>query len=266
MKQSRRDFLIRTTCAGLSAAAAQASLKKLGLMNLYARPSAPTDYRALVCIFMDGGNDSNNMVVPRDSYYTNQYAIARPQSSGLQLPLGSLLPVNNPPSLGGRAFGFHPGLGDDPVTFYPGLASLYNTGKLDTESLRMLPHFSHYIHNAERSSEEKALFFLHQHFPEKIVKSFPIRAVLLPRVSGQRETTLRRASPAEGLKALAPSTIFAMTGSLFKLTGAAQTALQTMAGLMRRVPCYHLELGTKLEQIPEVIGQLLDGDRDGDQA
>ncbi len=134
MKQSRREFLIRTTCAGLSAAAAQASLRKLGLMNLYARPQAPTDYRALVCIFMDGGNDSNNMVVPRDSYYTNQYAIARPPASGLQIPLGSLLPVNNPPSLGGRTFGFHPSLGDDPVTFYPGLASLYNAGKLGVVS------------------------------------------------------------------------------------------------------------------------------------
>ena len=130
MKQSRREFLIRTTCAGLSAAAAQASLRRLGLMNLYARPKAPTDYRALVCIFMDGGNDSNNLVVPRDSYYTNQYAIARPANSGLQIPLGSLLPVNNPPSLGGRSFGFHPSLADDPVTFYPGLASLYNAGKL----------------------------------------------------------------------------------------------------------------------------------------
>lgn len=139
--------------------------------------------------------------------------------------------------------------------------SLYNTGKLDAESLRLLPHFSRYIHNAERSREEKALFFLHQHFPEKIVRGFPLRAVVLPRVSGRRETTLRRASPAEGLKALAPSTIFAMTGSLFKLTGVAQTALQTMAELMRQVPCYHLEVGTKLEQIPEVIGQLLDGDR-----
>src|SRR4029453_19350665 len=95
LKQSRRDFLIRTTCAGLSAAAAQASLNKLGLMNLYARPSAPSDYRALVCIFLDGGNDSNNMIVPRDSYWTNQYAVARPVSSGLQIPVGNLEPISN---------------------------------------------------------------------------------------------------------------------------------------------------------------------------
>ena len=109
-KQSRRDFLVRTTCAGLSAAAAQASLTKLGLMNLYAKPSAPTDYRALVCVFLDGGNDSNNMVVPTDSYYTNQYAVARPVNSGLQIPVGNLVGLNAPASLGGRTFGLHPSL------------------------------------------------------------------------------------------------------------------------------------------------------------
>lgn len=122
LTQSRRDFLIRTTCAGLSAAVAQASIRKLGLMSLYARPSGPSDYRALVCVFLNGGNDSNNVIVPRDSFWNTQYAVARPGSSGLQIPVGNLVPVNNPASLGGRAFGFHPGL--------PELATLYNANRL----------------------------------------------------------------------------------------------------------------------------------------
>ncbi len=45
--------------------------------------------------------------------------------------------------------------------------SLYNTGKLDAESLRLLPHFSRYIHNAARSREEKALFFSASAFSRK---------------------------------------------------------------------------------------------------
>jgi uncharacterized protein (DUF1501 family) len=125
MTQSRRDFLVRTTCAALSAAASQASLRKLGLMNLYARPSAPSDYRAMVCIFMNGGNDSNNMIVPTDSHF-NQYAAARPVSSGLQIPQvgqpGGLVSVGAPPSLGGRTFGFHPSLAE--------LAGLYSQNKI----------------------------------------------------------------------------------------------------------------------------------------
>ena len=122
MTQSRREFLIRTTCAGLSAAAAQASLRKLGLMNLYARPSAPTDYRAMVCIFMDGGNDSNNMVIPSDTFWDNQYAVARPANSGIQIAKGSLAALNAPPSLGGRTFGLHPNLAE--------VAGLFNQNKL----------------------------------------------------------------------------------------------------------------------------------------
>ena len=79
MAHNRRDFLVRTTCAALSAAAFQTTIRKFGLANLLATENSITpNYRALVCVFLNGGNDSNNMIVPRDSYYTNQYAVARP--------------------------------------------------------------------------------------------------------------------------------------------------------------------------------------------
>jgi len=124
MTSSRRDFLRRTTCAALSAAAAQAGLRKLGLMNLLARPLAPSDYRALVCVFLDGGNDSNNMVVPTDSTHYNQYLAARPLASGLGLDASALAPINVPPvfSGSGRTFGFHPSLSQ--------MAGLFNQNRL----------------------------------------------------------------------------------------------------------------------------------------
>lgn len=124
MAHSRRDFLRRTTCAALSAAAAQATIRRLGLVNLYARPTTPSDYRALVCIFLDGGNDSNNMIVPSDSAHYNEYLAARPLSSGIGLDAATLLQIGTPPSFNGtgRTFGLHPSM--------PELQSLYLQNRL----------------------------------------------------------------------------------------------------------------------------------------
>jgi len=70
--------------------------------------SAAGDYKALVCIFLNGGNDGNNTVVPNYTAGYAQYASAR-QSQGLALSQASLLPIT-PPSMGGQVYGFHPSM------------------------------------------------------------------------------------------------------------------------------------------------------------
>jgi len=72
-----------------------------------------TGYRALVCLFMFGGNDSNNMVVPTDNARYTQYQKARPN---LALAQSSLLPV---PGTG--PYGLHPAMA--------GMQGLVNSGK-----------------------------------------------------------------------------------------------------------------------------------------
>src|SRR5262249_19939063 len=68
MPHDRSDFLVRTTCAALSAAASQGTVRQFGLANLFATQNSITpNYRALVCVFLNGGNDSNNMVLPTDA-------------------------------------------------------------------------------------------------------------------------------------------------------------------------------------------------------
>ena len=133
----------------------------------------------------------------------------------------------------------------------PYVYSLYNSAKLDVEHMsRRVPHLRSLISNPEELETEKALFFVSQHHPEKITTGFPLRAILLPHVTGRRESTLTPASPIAALKALAPS-------SIFQLSGAGQAAFQAMAKLVKQVPCYRLELGTELTRIPEIILELL---------
>jgi len=128
MKYSRRTFLRRSGYA-LSAAALASQFKGLGVISALAQKNAPTDYKALVCIFLSGGNDPNNMIVPLDATGYGNYSSAR-NSSGLALASGSLLPIT-PPSIGTQ-FGFHPNLSPEVATpaAMPGLLPLWTAGKL----------------------------------------------------------------------------------------------------------------------------------------
>lgn len=107
MKKSRRQFL-RTSCAALSAAAVSAGFDRFGLMSALASPlqsQAVTDYKALVCVYLTGGNDGNNTVVPNYGSGYTAYSAAR---GGLALPQSSLLEIT--PSSLGLKFGLHPQL------------------------------------------------------------------------------------------------------------------------------------------------------------
>lgn len=97
---NRRDFLHKT-CSALGAAALTAGLEKFSLMNALAQGS---DYKALVCIFLYGGNDGNNIVAPREQNFYNIYAQHR---GVLAIPREQLLSIA-PTSLS-TEFGFHPG-------------------------------------------------------------------------------------------------------------------------------------------------------------
>ncbi len=145
-------------------------------------------------------------------------------------------------------------LGDDYVLLSvepsPFVYSLYNSAKLDADHIQRLPYLASAISNQKSLDTEKALIFLHDHYPEKVKTGFAVRAILLPRVSGLSESRVKKASSAAGLRALAPSTIF-------QLPGAGYEAFRTMARLVNQVPSYILELGQDISQIPCVISQLL---------
>jgi uncharacterized protein (DUF1501 family) len=93
--------MLRLACCSAAGASLVSGLSKLGLVSALAQGT--TDYKALVCIFMFGGNDSNNMLVPTDSRYT-QYLQAR---SVLALPQSQLLPLQ---VNGQSIYGLHPNM------------------------------------------------------------------------------------------------------------------------------------------------------------
>jgi uncharacterized protein (DUF1501 family) len=116
---NRREFLIKSSCAlGMTALATQ--MRHFGLMSALAqKPSdtkisaPPGDYRALVCIFLVGGNDGHNTVIPLhgDANLSNYalYSALRSQQ-GLAFAQNVPLPFNVP-RCGNLTYGFHPAFG-----------------------------------------------------------------------------------------------------------------------------------------------------------
>lgn len=123
---TRRDF-IRKSCLAVGTISVAQTIRDLRLINSAAAQETFSDYKALVCVFLGGGNDSNNLIVPRSGAdYLNYSAIRQ----NLALPASSLLPIN-PLNSDGRDYGLHPGCVELQQLFNQGkLATLFNVGPL----------------------------------------------------------------------------------------------------------------------------------------
>ena len=130
-KVTRRDFVRQAACAAIGTLASANMIRDLRFMNAAAQMNYPTDYKALVCIFLSGGNDSNNLIMPTiQSEYDNYAAIrgnlAIPKGNILNLD-GSYTPINSD----GHEYGLHPSCTGLRTLFGEGkLAMLFNTGTL----------------------------------------------------------------------------------------------------------------------------------------
>jgi uncharacterized protein (DUF1501 family) len=124
MMRTRRQFLRDAGC-GLGTAAVLSAFDRFSRLDAAVTPEAATDYRALVCIFLFGGNDANNMVIPYDDYAS----YAKVRGTALNIPKASLLQVGAPSQK--AAFGLHPNLAELQALYDAGhLAVLANVGTL----------------------------------------------------------------------------------------------------------------------------------------
>lgn len=132
---NRRQFLGSSPCAALGSMAMTNTLLNLRMIQnaAAAPPAGPGDYRAIVCLFLHGGNDSYNMLVPTESSEHANYAAIR---SNLALPLpgsggaGELLPLSTN-NTGARTFGLHSAMPNLQARFNEGNATfIANVGTL----------------------------------------------------------------------------------------------------------------------------------------
>lgn len=132
----------------------------------------------------------------------------------------------------------------------PKAFNLYSTGKVRIDNLHRVPHLKPAVGSKDRLESDKVLFFLDQFLPEKLIPSFPLKAILVPRITGLADTRLSPAPTTAALTGLSLST-------MNQLPGAKGTVIQRLARLVESIPCYYIELGTDLAQIPNIIKEFL---------
>jgi hypothetical protein len=128
---------------------------------------------------------------------------------------------------------------------------VYNSAKLHADHISRFPHLLPYITNSQETVPEKSLVFVQQFAPQRILSPLPIKAILLAKVAHQPDTTLSPIGAMAVLRELASST-------LVYQPGAAHDEVHAMAELVRRVPCYRINLGYNLESIPPVVAGLIE--------
>lgn len=151
--RSRRRFLGQASCAALGSGSIFSSILNMAATNRAAAVSLPSnsDYRALVCLFLDGGNDSFNMLIPQE---TDEYTAYKETRVDLALdgstPELTPLPITDQT---GRNFGLHPSITElrdlydaDELAFIANAGTLVRPTTLtDYENQNFLPLglFSH---------------------------------------------------------------------------------------------------------------------------
>ena len=118
----------------------------------------------------------------------------------------------------------------------PRAYTLFDTVKLDEASLARFPGLAGEVANRDAPADTKARIHLSGPRADRLLRSCPIDALLVPRVTPGAGTCIEPLSKGEGLRALAPTTLFLVRGT------EAETAAK-LAALVRRLPTYTLRIG-----------------------
>jgi hypothetical protein len=139
----------------------------------------------------------------------------------------------------------------DPAADPPRAFSLYGGGALTAEHARRFPELiAGPCLNVDREPADKLIVLASRRWPERMVASFPIRALVVPVIGGDGPCRVEPVERGRALWALAPSTVL-------QLHGAGAGTFATLAGLTRRLPTFALRLSPDPRDAPPVLADLL---------
>ncbi|MCX6714778.1 MAG: hypothetical protein NTX72_03115 [Candidatus Uhrbacteria bacterium] len=145
-------------------------------------------------------------------------------------------------------------LGDDYVGIESGKTivahSLYNSAKVDDRTIAQFPLLKKHIVNPNHKPEDKAIVFFSEILEAQVKQHASLAAILIPRIIDGASTRIIPATKLEAMLALTPTT-------LFQLPLAGTHQLSALKRIIEKTPCYILELGLPIENVPNVIKTVL---------
>ncbi len=121
LERSRRQFLRTASMASMAGLYASPFLLELNSLAAMAQGTGTSDYRALVCVFLQGGNDGHGTVIATDPDSYAAFVQARSGAPGLAYPMSELLPITLKTPQSGRTFALNP--------YLTGVQNLFNAGR-----------------------------------------------------------------------------------------------------------------------------------------
>jgi hypothetical protein len=129
--------------------------------------------------------------------------------------------------------------------------SIYSSSFLNPDHLMHFPTLKPYAIKSRYQYEDKLLILPSQVFPLRLERVTTLSAVALPRIVNTKNSAIRRASKGEALLILGPSSLLGVPAS------PGVRGFNKLAELVTQVPCYWLELGNDLEEIPHCVEEIL---------
>lgn len=134
----------------------------------------------------------------------------------------------------------------------PQAFAAFSSGKIKADMLQHLPQFQDRLQGWDDSYKAgKGLVYLYPDYAKRLITTFAIKALVIPCVSCQKKATIRPIPAREAFRVFGPSTVI-------WLPGAEADNYRFTAELVRRLPCYQLDLALEPKRNTEAILNLLE--------
>jgi hypothetical protein len=131
--------------------------------------------------------------------------------------------------------------------------SIFNSAKLFLESFHhSFPELKDKLWNESRTDmeNEKVIVFLSEFFPQKVIKSAPLYAIMIPFIKNVENTRIIPAGKMQTMISMIPT-------SLFQVSFSQSNIMAELRSIVEKTPCYFLELGSDFKGIAKTIQSFL---------